>query len=72
MRFSANQVPSEVDCGALRLQCLCAAVPWPRTWSITSSLECLLAGNAHIKGKSAIHLARENGELKRNFVGQNF
>src|SRR5450631_2586609 len=25
-----------------------------------------------IKGKSAIHLAREYGERKRNFVGQNF
>jgi putative transposase len=26
----------------------------------------------HIKGKSAIHLARTDGERKRNFVGQHF
>ena len=26
----------------------------------------------YIKGKSAIHLAREYGERKRNFVGQHF
>jgi putative transposase len=26
----------------------------------------------YIKGKSAIHLAREFGERKRNFVGQHF
>jgi putative transposase len=26
----------------------------------------------HIKGKSAIHMARVYGERKRNFVGQNF
>jgi len=26
----------------------------------------------HIKGKSAIHLARVYGERKRNFVGQHF
>ena len=26
----------------------------------------------HIKGKSAIHLARVYGEMKRNFVGQSF
>ena len=26
----------------------------------------------YIKGKSAIHIAREYGERKRNFVGQHF
>ena len=64
-RRLAEQKESRVEEGHLLSDHVHMLISIPPKYSVSQVI-------GFIKGKSAIHLAREYGERKRNFVGQHF
>jgi putative transposase len=64
-RKLAEQKESRVEEGHLQPDHVHMLISIPPKYSVSQVI-------GYIKGKSAIHIAREYGERKRNFVGQHF
>ena len=64
-RQLAVQKESRIEEGHLMPDHVHMMIAIPPKYAVSQVIE-------YIKGKSAIHLARTNGERKRNFVGQHF
>jgi putative transposase len=64
-RQLAEQKESRIEEGHLRPDHVHMMIAIPPKHAVSQVI-------GHIKGKSAIHLARVYGERKRNFVGQHF
>jgi putative transposase len=65
LRKLAEQKESRVEEGHLQPDHVHMLISIPPKYSVSQVI-------GYIKGKSAIHIAREYGERKRNFVGQHF
>ena len=64
-RRLAEQKESRIEEGHLRSDHVPMMIAIPPKYAVSQVI-------GYIKGKSAIHLARVDGERKRNFVGQHF
>ena len=64
-RKLAEQKESRIEEGHLQSDHVHMLISIPPKYSVSQVI-------GYIKGKSAIHIAREYGERKRNFVGQHF
>ena len=64
-RKLAEQKESRIEEGHLQSDHVHMLISIPPKYSVSQVV-------GYIKGKSAIHIAREYGERKRNFVGQHF
>ena len=64
-RRLAEQKESQIEEGHLRPDHVHMMIAIPPKYAVSQVI-------GYIKGKSAIHLARVDGERKRNFVGQHF
>ena len=64
-RTLARQRESEIEEGHLQVDHVHMMISIPPKYAVAQVV-------GYIKGKSAIHVARNYGERKRNFVGQHF
>ena len=64
-RTLAKQKESKIEEGHLRIDHVHMLLSIPPKYAVSQVV-------GYIKGKSAIHLARVQGERRRNFVGQHF